>query len=64
MATKRAMVLGRRLADAQNELAIALERLPCELLPAWRIVLRLKRAAIAVGENRERLRRAKSGARP
>ena len=55
MATKRAMVVGRRLYEARERLTGWFHRGS----PGWTDVLALERAAIAVGEERERGRQAK-----
>ena len=58
MATKRAIELGRRVSNAKEALLRVLSSLGYRD-PEWTLVLRLERAAIAVGEHRERTRRAK-----
>ena len=52
MATKRALELGRRKYEARQRLMNALKPLGDGLLPAWRAVLALERAAINVGRYR------------
>jgi len=54
MATKRALELGRRKYEARQRLTDALKPLGDGLLPAWRAVLALERAAINVGRYRAR----------
>jgi hypothetical protein len=54
MATRKAIVVNARRYRAREKLMHALKPLGDGMLPAWRLVLALERAALACGEVRER----------
>lgn len=54
--TKRVLEANRRRHKARDRVIAALKPLQDGLLPAWRAVLALERAAFACGEERERRR--------
>lgn len=56
-ATRRVLEVNRRRYKAREALVNALRPLGDGILPVWRLVLSLERAAMACGEERERRRR-------